>query len=206
MHRIRPEPRLGWRSRSRSTPPNRTWLALRPVFGCQPLSSTPRSPAELTQPKLLRHRRSALRVARRGHRMLARQLPARSILVQAETVGGREVPTQHYPSPSASQTNYVILGHGSPNRNRRFRLAGQFCQRFAKLPKRLKDDRDNVRELIGCDLISPDERGDDFGHEVSITRCRRRLIGHRFVLLGPLAATVFTQALAAVTRSESCYW
>src|SRR6266851_5143735 len=58
MHRIRPEPRLGWRSRSRLTPPNRTWLGLRPVFGYQPLSSTPRSPAELTQPKLLRHRRS----------------------------------------------------------------------------------------------------------------------------------------------------
>src|SRR6266851_3935792 len=98
--------------------------------------------------------------------MAAGEPPARAILVQGGNGGGREVPTQHYPSPSASQTNYVILGHGSPNRNRRFRLAGQFCQRFAKLPKRLKDDRDNVRELIGCDLISSHERCDDFGREV----------------------------------------
>jgi hypothetical protein len=83
-------------------------------------------------------------------------------------MAGRKMPSKHLAAPAAFQANDIIATDGSPDRHRGCSLTAGFCDGFAKPRECLMYGRNQGRELIGCDLIAPNIRGDNFGREFSI--------------------------------------
>jgi hypothetical protein len=102
--------------------------------------------------------------------MISGEFPAGTILVDAQSMAGREMPSEHLTAPAAFEANDIIGMDRSTDRHDGGPLSlGCGCRFF----ERLMDGRNQCRELIGPDLVSPNVRGDDIGGEFSIQRDRR---------------------------------
>jgi hypothetical protein len=100
--------------------------------------------------------------------MVLGKFPASTILVDAQFMSGREMPSEHLAAPAALQADYIVAMDGSPNRHgRRPPSLGFGCQ-FSETGERLMDGRDERPELVRSDLVSPNVPGDDVGREFSI--------------------------------------
>jgi hypothetical protein len=100
--------------------------------------------------------------------MLTGELPLRAILLDTQSMAGREVPLEHLAAPPTFEANHVIPMNGSPDRHRGCSLAADFCYGFPETCERLMNGRDQRRELIGPDLIATDVSGDNCRSEFSI--------------------------------------
>ena len=100
--------------------------------------------------------------------MFPRQVPANTVLIDAQSVSGREMPSEHQAAPAALQANDIIVMNGSTDRHRGCPLSLGFGCRFSELGNRLMDSRDQGRELVGPNLVSPNVSCDYIGREFSV--------------------------------------
>jgi hypothetical protein len=83
--------------------------------------------------------------------MLTRQVPASTILVDAQPVTGRYMPSEHLAAPAAFDADDVIAVNGPSNRNSGCSLFVEFGYRFTKGCEGLMNSRDQCGELVGSD-------------------------------------------------------
>jgi hypothetical protein len=100
--------------------------------------------------------------------MVSGEFPAGTILVDAQSMAGREMPSEHLTAPAAFEANDIIGMDRSTDRHGGGPLSFGFGCRFSESGERLMDGRNQCRELIGPDLVSPNVRGDNIGREFSI--------------------------------------
>ena len=100
--------------------------------------------------------------------MVSGKFPAGTILLHSQLVAGHEMPPEHLAAPAAFEANDKIALYGSPDRNGRGPLSLGFGYRFSASRERLMDGRDQGREFIGCDLVSPNICSNDIGSDFSI--------------------------------------
>src|SRR5712692_1220213 len=114
-----------------------------------------------------------LTISWRSHRMFTRQVPASTILVDAQSMAGRDMPSEHLAAQAAFEADDVIAINRSPNRHRGCPLDLAFSCRFAEAGDDLMHRRDQDRELVGPNLVLPNIGGDNPRSEFSTDRCRR---------------------------------
>jgi hypothetical protein len=94
--------------------------------------------------------------------MIAPQPPPLPIFISAQSVPGRDVPSQHLPPIAAVETNHVVPMHGSPHRyngsENHFWFRG-----LSKLTNRPMNGANQIRKLIRPQPMVPDIALDDFG-------------------------------------------
>jgi hypothetical protein len=73
--------------------------------------------------------------------MVTRQVPASTILVDAQSMAGSEMASEHLALPAAFDANDIIVMDGSPDRHRGCSLAPSFGYRFTA-DERLMNSRD----------------------------------------------------------------
>jgi hypothetical protein len=100
--------------------------------------------------------------------MSTRQVPASTILLNGQSMAGRQMPSDHQAAPTAFQADDVIPMNGSADRHRWSSLCVEFGYRFTEASDGLMNSQDQGRELIGPDLIAPNVGSDDFSREFSI--------------------------------------
>jgi hypothetical protein len=93
-------------------------------------------------------------------------------------MGGSEVPPEHLAPPAAVKANDVIAIHGSPDRNGGGPLNLGLGSWLSEAGDRPMHSRDQGRELVGRDLVSPNISSNDIGSEFSIERCSGRFVSH----------------------------
>jgi hypothetical protein len=78
-----------------------------------------RSPAPPAPPEadLFRQTRPLFRIAGRCDRMLTRQVPASTILVDAQSMAGREMAFEHLAAPATIEADDIITMNGSLDRD-----------------------------------------------------------------------------------------
>jgi hypothetical protein len=113
--------------------------------------------------------------------MVSGELPAGTILVDAQSMSGREMPSEHLAAPAAFETNDIIAMNGSADGHRGYPLDLGFGCWFSESREHLMDRRDERAELVGCDLVSPNVSCDDIASQFSV-RCGPLFIGHLVVL------------------------
>jgi hypothetical protein len=86
--------------------------------------------------------RSAGQSKRARYRMFTRQVPASTILVDAQSMAGIEMPSEHLAAPPAFDANDIIAMDGSPDRHCGCSLAPCFGCRFTEADERLMNGRD----------------------------------------------------------------
>jgi hypothetical protein len=100
--------------------------------------------------------------------MFARQVPASTILLNGQSMAGRQMPSDHQAAPAAFQADDIITVNRSPDRHCGSSLAADFGCGFTEPGERAMDGRDQFSELVGPDLVSPNICGDNVGGEFSI--------------------------------------
>jgi hypothetical protein len=100
--------------------------------------------------------------------MLGKEAPASTILVDAQSMAGRDMPSEHLAAPPTFQTNDIIPVNGSPDRDGRCLLISDFWHRFSEANERMINGRNQGRQLVGPDLVSPNVGGDNRRSEFSI--------------------------------------
>jgi len=100
--------------------------------------------------------------------MVSGEFPATAILVDAQSMAGHEMPSEHLTAPAAFEANDIIGVDRSTDRDGGGPLRFGFGCRFSESRERLMDRRNQCPELIGPDLVSPNVRGNDVGREFSI--------------------------------------
>ena len=65
-----------------------------------------------------------------------------TILIDAQSMAGREMPLEHLAAPAAFQANDIIAVDGSPDRHCRRSLFVEFGYRFTKADEGLMHGRD----------------------------------------------------------------
>src|SRR6202023_3032966 len=101
-----------------------------------------------------------------------RQVPPSTILLDAQSMAGREMAFEHLSAPPAFETDDIIAVNGWPNRDGRCPLARCFGRGFTEADERLMHGRNQHRELIGRDLVAADICSNDVGRELPIRRWR----------------------------------
>jgi len=86
-----------------------------------------------TKSDLFRQTGPPLRIAGRGHRMVTRQVPASTILVDGQSMAGIEVPSKHLAAPAAFQADDIIAMNGSPDRDGGYPPFIEFGHRLPRL-------------------------------------------------------------------------
>jgi hypothetical protein len=109
--------------------------------------------------------------------VLAWQVPAGTLLVDAQFMASSEMPSEHLAAPPTFQTNDIVALNGSADRHCGCSLDFRFRRHFTEADERLMHGRDWGRELIGADLVSPNISSDDIGRTFSVERCRLLLVG-----------------------------
>jgi hypothetical protein len=110
--------------------------------------------------------------------MFARQVPASAILVDGQSMAGRQMPSDHQAAPAAFQADDIIPMNRSPDWHRGSSLCVEFGYRFTETCEGLMNGRDQSSELIGRDLIAPNVCGDNFSRKFSIDGGGWRFVGH----------------------------
>ena len=87
--------------------------------------------------------------------MFARQVPASAILVDGQSMAGRQMPSDHQAAPAAFQADDIIPMNRSPDWHRGSSLCVEFGYRFTETCESLMNGRDHGRELVRRDLIAP---------------------------------------------------
>ena len=100
--------------------------------------------------------------------MLAREFPASTILVDAQSTVTSKMPPERQAAPATFEANDVIGVDRSPDRHGGSPLSLNFGCRFSESRECLMDGRNQRRELIGPDLVSPNICSNDIGSEFSI--------------------------------------
>ena len=171
--RDRSTPRLSWSPASLWT---RRWCHFGYLFGHRRRFGG--RPSRSTETNLLRHRRSALTIRGRCHRVIRREVPPCSILLDAQPMGGRQMAAQHLAAIAAIHANDEIRRDRAADRNRRGSLDDGFLRRLTEAGEHRMDSRNHAADLVGPDLIASQIGADDRHSEFSIGRCSRRFIGH----------------------------
>jgi hypothetical protein len=86
-----------------------------------------------TKSDLFRQTGPPIRIAGRGHRMFAGEAPPCSILVNAQSMAGCKMPSEHLAAPAAFQANGIIAMDGSPDRHRGRSLSVEFATGYQAL-------------------------------------------------------------------------
>jgi hypothetical protein len=100
--------------------------------------------------------------------MFTRQVPPSTILLDAQSMTGRNMPSEHLAAPAAIEADDIIAMNRSPDRYGGGLISLGFDYRFSDSRERLMDGRDQRSELVGPDLVSPNISGDDVGRECSV--------------------------------------
>jgi hypothetical protein len=100
--------------------------------------------------------------------MFTRQAPAKTILIYAQFMARREMPSEHLAAPAALQANDVIAMDRSPDRDGGCPVHLGFDRRFTEADERLTNGRDQRSELVGRDLVLPNIGGNNHRGEFSI--------------------------------------
>jgi hypothetical protein len=74
--------------------------------------------------------------------MFTRQVPASAILLDAQSMTSREMPSKDLAAPAAFEANHVIAMNGSADRHGRSLLSLGLRCRFAEADERVMDGRD----------------------------------------------------------------
>jgi hypothetical protein len=74
--------------------------------------------------------------------MVTRQVPACTILVDAQSMAGIEMPLKHLAAPAAFETDNIIAVNGATDRHRGCSLDFSFVRRFTEADERLMHGRD----------------------------------------------------------------
>jgi hypothetical protein len=83
-------------------------------------------------------------------------------------MAGHDMPSEHLTPPATFKANDVITMYRSPDRDGRGPINLGFCCRFSKARKCCMNGRDQRREFVSGDLISPNIGGDDVGRQVAV--------------------------------------
>jgi len=100
--------------------------------------------------------------------MLTRQIPACTILVDAQSMAGRDMPSEHLAAPPTFEANHVVPVNRSTDRHSRCPLFVDFGYGFPETSERPMHGRDQRPELIGPDLVPANIGGDNRRSEFSI--------------------------------------
>ena len=118
--------------RPRPCPPPRSGLRCWRVFGCHRLRFFAGCPTPPPKADLFRQTRSALRIAGCGHWMLTGEVPPSTILVDAQSMTGREMAFEHLAAPPAFEADDIIAMNGLPDRDGGCPLHLRFGCRFTE--------------------------------------------------------------------------
>jgi hypothetical protein len=102
--------------------------------------------------------------------MVSGEFPARPIVLHAQSMSGREMASKHLAAPAAFEANNIITMNRSPDRHGGCPLTFGFGCGFSEPGERPMDGRDQLPELVGPDLVSPNICGDNVGREFSVNR------------------------------------
>jgi hypothetical protein len=138
-----------------------------PGFRVRPPPVPPGLPTTTTKAKLFRETGSAFQIARCGQWMISGEFPAGTILVLAQSVAC-EVPPECLAAPAAFEANYIIAMNRSPDGDGGGPINLGFCCRFSESRERCMHGRDQRREFVGPDLVSPNISSDDVCREVAV--------------------------------------
>jgi hypothetical protein len=100
--------------------------------------------------------------------MFSRQVPASTILVNAQSMAARDMPSEHLAAPPTFEANHVVPVNGSTDRHRGCALLADLCYGLPETGERLMHGRDQRRELVGPDLVATHVSGDNRRSEFSI--------------------------------------
>jgi hypothetical protein len=119
-------------------------------------------PRSATETDPLCHRRTPLRISRRGDRVISRQLPASAIVRGFKPMSDVQMPAEHLAAVSAFEANDIVALYRSPNRDSRH----QRCRRrhgraLDEATERAMHCRNQSRNLINVDTILRDITPDD---------------------------------------------
>jgi hypothetical protein len=74
--------------------------------------------------------------------VIAWQVPASTILLNGQSMAGRQMASDHQAAPTAFETDHVITMNGSPDRHRGSSLAAGFWWLFTDTCEGLMNSRD----------------------------------------------------------------
>src|SRR5690242_7846959 len=138
---------------------------------------------------LLGHRRTPLRIGRRGDWVIRWQFPAVAVIGHFEIMGDPKMTAENPGAILALEENDVIRLHRASNRNRRHqRLFHQW--RMPETAERSMHLGNQSHELVGPDLVMPHVAADDARDPIRIDLRRRILFCHVSALLLVLAVGV----------------
>jgi hypothetical protein len=110
--------------------------------------------------------------------MFTRQVPASTMLVDAQCMAGSEMASDHLATPAAFEADDIIAMNRSPDRHGGCPLTPGFAYRFTTACEGLMNSRDKDRQLVRPNLIAADICSNDVGREFSVERWRRRFVWH----------------------------
>ena len=171
----RPELPRGCRSRFAATP---LWGRCDHFGSRRRHDGLPRSPTE-TDP--LCHRRTPLRISRRGDRVIRWQLPADAILRGFEPMSDADMPSEHLAEKPALEADDMVVLHRSPDRDSRHQRCRRRRRRaLDEATERTMHRRNQSRNLINADTILRDITPDNLRDQAEINHLRGAFIGHIF--------------------------
>jgi hypothetical protein len=77
--------------------------------------------------------------------VIASQVPASTVLLNGQSMAGRQMPSDHQAAPTAFQADDIIPMNGSADRHRGSSLCVEFGYRFTETCEGLMNGRDQGR-------------------------------------------------------------
>jgi hypothetical protein len=114
-------------------------------------------------------------------------------------MGGCDMPTKRLAAPSAFEAHDIIVPDRLPYRDGGCLGAGGFMFRLAETGQSLMNGRNQSRDLVRTDLISPNICGHNPRGEFSIGRCGRWVVRHRIL---PVSDTWCTRKRRALIKAS----
>jgi hypothetical protein len=88
--------------------------------------------------------------------MLTGEVPPHAVLLDAQSMAGREMAFEHLAAPATIEANDIITMNGLPDCDGGGPLNFRFGCRFTEADERLMNSRDQDRQLVGPDLVTAD--------------------------------------------------